>query len=726
MKYQEVFRISVGLALVLASAHSQPVTGAESDSTMTGRALREVQVIAKSKARQLQEQAYAISLVDMTKHYNTNPTLGKVLNTVTSVRVREDGGMGSNYTFAMNGFSGNQVKFFLDGIPMDHFGSSFNLASLSSNLADHVEVYKGVLPVSLGADALGGAVNIVTRKNANYLDAFYSVGSFGTHKISVNGAYTQPTTGFTVRLNTFFNYSKNNYRVYAPVVDLATGLNSGDQWVDRFHDRYESAGLRLETGWMGRSWADYLLLGLIASQNDKQIQTGATMDAVYGDVVRRSASVIPSLRYRKTNLLVPGLDLTIYTTYNMVRTRQVDTAAVAYNWLGQRVASASRGEGYLTNTIIKEHEWQGNLNLNYVIDDHQSLNLNHVASAMWRKENDREHADYSMNNVSQTMTKNITGLGYQLRYARWNANVFGKLYFLNTATHKLFDIFLEAEHYEKVKAHQEHVGYGAAFTYFILPGLQAKASFEQVYRMPEAIELFGDGFIQKSNTDLKPENSKNVNIGLSFDKLLGRHRLLADAGYIYRYTKDFIYKGVTLTSDPTTSYENVGKAITHGVEGSVQYDYANLLHLGFNMTYQDIRDRQETKIDAESYVSTATTNLTYGERMPNIPYFFFNGNAAYNFHNLLAKGNTLTMEYGLDYVYKYYLSFPGLGRPTSKKYIPTQFSHNASVNYLMAEGKYSVGLECTNLTDTKLYDNYRLQKPGRAFSIKFRVFLSKM
>ena len=141
MKYQEVFRISVGLALVLASAHSQPVTGAESDSTMTGRALREVQVIAKSKARQLQEQAYAISLVDMTKHYNTNPTLGKVLNTVTSVRVREDGGMGSNYTFAMNGFSGNQVKFFLDGIPMDHFGSSFNLASLSSNLADHVEVY---------------------------------------------------------------------------------------------------------------------------------------------------------------------------------------------------------------------------------------------------------------------------------------------------------------------------------------------------------------------------------------------------------------------------------------------------------------------------------------------------------------------------------------------------------------------------------------------------------
>ncbi len=274
------------------------------------------------------------------------------------------------------------------------------------------------------------------------------------------------------------------------MVDLATGLSGDDQWVKRFHDRYESAGARVETGWTGRSWADYLLFGLIGSQNYNQIQTGATMDAVYGKPKRTSYSIIPSIRYRKTDLFLPGLDLTAYATYNIVRTRQIDTAAVAYNWLGQSAPSASRGEGYLTNSTINEREWQGSVNLNYVIDQHQSVSLNHIASSMWRKENDLEHADYSMNNVSQTLTKNITGLGYQVRYARWNATVFGKLYFLNTSTHKLFDIFLETEHYEKVKASQHHAGYGAAFTYFILPALQAKVSFEQVYRMPEAVELF--------------------------------------------------------------------------------------------------------------------------------------------------------------------------------------------------------------------------------------------
>lgn len=710
----------------LASAVSAQ---AEPQDSLHGkvRVIDEVRVEAKSRARQAQEQAYAVSVVDLHKVYATNPSLGNMLNKVSSVRVREDGGVGSNYTFAMNGFSGNQVRFFLDGIPMDHFGSSFNLSSLSSNMADRLEVYKGVLPVSLGGDALGGAVNIVSRVNANFLDASYTVGSFGTHRINVSGAYTNLNTGWTLRANGFFNYSKNNYKVFAPIVDLATGLTQGDRWAERFHDQYHSLGLRLETGVVGRSWADYLLVGVIVSEDNKHIQTGATMDAVYGKVGQRSYSVIPNVRYRKTNLLVPGLDLSAYLTYNMVRTHNVDTAAVTYNWLGEHIASASRGEGYLTNARIREREWQGNVHLNYVVDAHQSVTLNHVLTALRRRQNDPEYPDYAMNDIPQTVTKNITGLGYQVRFDRWNAHVFGKMYAMNTATHKLMDIFLETEHYEKVKAHHLNLGYGAALSYTLLPGLRAKLSYEHAYRMPEAIELFGDGLIQKSNTDLRPENSHNLNVGLLYDRRWARHHLMAEAGYLYRHTRDFIYKGVSLTSDPTTSYENVGKAITHGLEATLQYDFADRLHLGYSMTYQSIKDRQKSQLATNSYVAGASTsNITYGQRMPNIPYFFLNGDAAWNFHDVLGRGNTLTLEYGLDYVYKYYLSFPGLGRPTAKKYIPSQLSHRAAVTYLMAGGRYSVGLECTNLTDEKLYDNYRLQKPGRALMAKFRVYLSKM
>ena len=206
--------------------------------------LEDVAITAKSKARLQSEQAFAVSVVNMKGEYAKSKSLNKVLENVSSVKIRETGGLGSDFNFALNGFSGNQVKFFIDGVPMDNWGSSFNLATLTANMADYVEVYKGSLPVTLSADALGGAVNIVTRRNANYVDAAYSYGSFNTHRASVNGAFTDRKTGFTLKANAFLNYSDNNYKVYAPIVDLGTGLQRGEEWVKRFNDGYLGGGLR--------------------------------------------------------------------------------------------------------------------------------------------------------------------------------------------------------------------------------------------------------------------------------------------------------------------------------------------------------------------------------------------------------------------------------------------------------------------------------------------------
>ena len=37
--------------------------------------------------------------------------------------------------------------------------------------------------------------------------------------------------------------------------------------------------------------------------------------------------------------------------------------------------------------------------------------------------------------------------------------------------------------------------------------------------------------------------------------------------------------------------------------------------------------------------------------------------------------------------------------------------------------RYSVSLDCQNLLDQKVYDNYKLQKPGRSVFLKFRVLI---
>lgn len=689
--------------------------------------LNEVSVTAKSEARLKQEQAYAISVLDIKKSYTSSAPLSKVLNTVSSVRIREDGGMGSTYNFSLNGFSGNQVKFFLDGIPMDNFGSSYNLSNISANMAERVEVYKGVLPVSLGADALGGAVNLVTRKDANYIDASYSFGSFNTHKADINGAYTNLKTGFTVRANAFYNHSDNNYKVFVPIIDLATNQKIDERWVNRFHDKYWSAGLRLETGIVNKSFADYLLFGIIASKNDNQLQTGATMDAVYGGVKVKSESLIPSIRYKKDDLFIDGLSLSLYGSYGSVNSFNIDTLSRKYNWLGEYVPTTKAGEAYLTNSRIENREWLGTANLNYVINTNQSVTLNHILSSVGRSINDKAHPNDPMNNIPQRLTKNITGLGWQIRYDRWNANVFGKMYQLHSSTLKRLDEYTDDARWEEVSDNKTNFGYGAAATYYILPSLQAKLSYEQAYRLPESIEMFGDGLIQQRNPDLKPESSQNINLGLSFDKFLGaQHRLSAEANLIYRDTKDFILKGVSLTSNPTTGYDNIGKVLTKGVEAGVRYRYNDWFHIGGAFTYQDIIDNQEFEKNEGSFVGEGITeNITYKERLPNIPYLFANGYMGFEFKNVGMEKTRLTVDYSMGYIHQYYLSFPGLGAKATKKVIPEQLSHDIAIGYTLDNGKYGIMLECTNLTDEKLYDNYRLQKPGRAFNIKFRYFLSK-
>jgi len=141
--------------------------------------LSEVSVIGRTVAQETNRQAFNVSAIDAKKLYNTTLDISGALDRVAGIRVRESGGVGSNFNLSLNGFSGNHVKYFIDGIPMDNFGSSFQINNIPINIAERVEVYKGVVPMWLGSDALGGAVNIVTGdKYRNYFDASYSFGSF--------------------------------------------------------------------------------------------------------------------------------------------------------------------------------------------------------------------------------------------------------------------------------------------------------------------------------------------------------------------------------------------------------------------------------------------------------------------------------------------------------------------------------------------------------------------
>jgi len=102
--------------------------------------LDEVNVSGKTELQQAREQAYQVSVIDAKKLHNTTLNIATALNNVPGIRVRESGGLGSNMEFMLNGFSGNQVKFFIDGIPMENMGNAFRINNIPINLAERIEV----------------------------------------------------------------------------------------------------------------------------------------------------------------------------------------------------------------------------------------------------------------------------------------------------------------------------------------------------------------------------------------------------------------------------------------------------------------------------------------------------------------------------------------------------------------------------------------------------------
>ncbi|RZM22653.1 MAG: TonB-dependent receptor, partial [Pedobacter sp.] len=522
----------------------------------------------------------------------------------------------------------------------------------------------------------------------------------------------------------FYNYSDNNYKVDVQPINLASGQKLPKQEVERFHDGYSSIGAQLEAGIIGKKYADKLLFGLIASGNTKDIQTGVTMDQVFGARTSRSNSVIPTIKYKKSDLFIRGLELSVYGAYNMTRNNFIDTTKLRYNWLQQTVPTST---AELARTQLKNRDNEGlaTANLAYNINEHHAVSFNYVMTDFKRKSSDVEDPNNTTYQYPQRLNKQVMGLALQESYTGFTATAFTKLYVLNAKSFEQVSNGTGVATYRASATDASKLGYGAAAAYFILPKLQAKASYEHTYRLPEAIELLGDGLYVRRNSALKPEQSDNFNVGALYAaRIHDKHNFSLEANYLYRNAHDFIRLDQSLNQPVDRQYINIGDVKTNGVEAEVKYNWNNKLRVGVNVTYQRIIDNERFIYVTNFQGTTKFDNLGYGYKIPNMPYLFGNADLGYSFSNVGGARNTLDLSYSLNFVEEYYLTPSQLGR-NNTDIIPRQFAHNIMANYVIGTGKYNVSLECRNLTDNALFDNYLLQKPGRSFFVKLRYFISK-
>lgn len=681
--------------------------------------LDEVTVVSTGVSR-LKRSAFNAVAVDTKELQNTTKNLSDALAKAPGMKLRESGGVGSDMQLMLDGFSGKHVKVFIDGVPQEGVGSSFGLNNIPVNFADRIEVYKGVVPVGFGTDAIGGVINIVTNKKRRrwFLDASYSYGSFNTHKSNVNFGQTFKN-GFTYEINAFQNYSDNDYHIEAPVEDFETGRIDRDKKVrvKRFNDTYHNEAVVGKVGVVDKKWADRLMLGFTYSNMYQDIQTGVRQDIVYGQKHRKGHSLMPSLEYYKRNLFAKGLDVALTVNYNKNLTTNVDTASYKYNWYGDRKLLNSPGEQSYQHSRADNNNWNGTFTANYRLGKMHMLTFNHVLNTFSRSNTSLLAKEEQSDAIAKETRKNISGVSYRLMPSEtWNLSVFGKYYNQFVAGPVATDA--NQNDYVRTTRSVSSIGYGAAGTYFILPGLQAKLSYEKAYRLPTIEEMFGNEDLEMGDIGIRPENSDNVNLNLSYNRTFGRHSVYVEGGLVYRNTKDYIQRNITDLSGgkSAATYINYGKVLTKGYNISVRYGFGKWVSVGGNFTQMDVRDNMKTSI------SGSAENIAYKERMPNLPYIFADSDVTFYWRDLGRKGNALTVSYDNQYLHSFTYYSSKIGSNKGDYVVPSQFSHNLSLSYSLRDGRYNLSFECRNFTDEQLYDNFSLQKAGRAFYGKVRVY----
>ena len=681
--------------------------------------LDEVTVVSTGVSR-LKRSAFNAVAVDTKELQNTTKNLSDALAKAPGMKLRESGGGGSDMQLMLDGFSGKHVKVFIDGVPQEGVGSSFGLNNIPVNFADRIEVYKGVVPVGFGTDAIGGVINIVTNKKRRrwFLDASYSYGSFNTHKSNVNFGQTFKN-GFTYEINAFQNYSDNDYHIEAPVEDFETGRIDRDKKVrvKRFNDTYHNEAVVGKVGVVDKKWADRLMLGFTYSNMYQDIQTGVRQEIVYGQKHRKGHSLMPSLEYYKRNLFAKGLDVALTVNYNKNLTTNVDTASYKYNWYGDRKLLNSPGEQSYQHSRADNNNWNGTFTANYRLGKMHMLTFNHVLNTFSRSNTSLLAKEEQSDAIAKETRKNISGVSYRLMPSEtWNLSVFGKYYNQFVAGPVATDA--NQNDYVRTTRSVSSIGYGAAGTYFILPGLQAKLSYEKAYRLPTIEEMFGNEDLEMGDIGIRPENSDNVNLNLSYNRTFGRHSVYVEGGLVYRNTKDYIQRNITDLSGgkSAATYINYGKVLTKGYNISARYGFGKWVSVGGNFTQMDVRDNMKTSI------SGSAENIAYKERMPNLPYIFADSDVTFYWRDLGRKGNALTVSYDNQYLHSFTYYSSKIGSNKGDYVVPSQFSHNLSLSYSLRDGRYNLSFECRNFTDEQLYDNFSLQKAGRAFYGKVRVY----
>lgn len=152
------------------------------------------------------ETGSAITVID--ENYleeNQSRSVAEVLRDVAGVDVASNGGLGKKTSVFIRGAASENTVVIIDGVKVSDLSSAsggFDLANLMVDSIERIEVLRGPQSALWGSDAMGGVINIITKKGKGSLNGRFDVqlGSNQYHKevANVNGSTEKSNYSLTL------------------------------------------------------------------------------------------------------------------------------------------------------------------------------------------------------------------------------------------------------------------------------------------------------------------------------------------------------------------------------------------------------------------------------------------------------------------------------------------------------------------------------------------------
>jgi vitamin B12 transporter len=475
------------------------------------------------------------------RHLNS---VADALRVVPGLDVMRSGGPGQQTSVFLRGANSNHTLVLIDGIEMNDPGSpagSFDFADLQVDQIERIEILRGGESSIYGSDAMGGVINIITKKGAGApkWQAFGQGGAYDTFKAGGG------VSGGTDRIN---------YQLSASRFETG-GVSAADKSLgNRERDDYENTTV---TSRLGFAATEHLDFDWSLRFNQANAGLDKCNDRLCDDPNYRSSTEQLFTRGQGRLQLFDGLwEQKLGVAYSR-------TDRVLVNKVDPVQPFDKSHASYLGEKI--KIDWQNNLRL------HETNTL----TFGMEDEEDRVYADY----------KSLSAFGpYNTAIDGKSMNTLG-FYGQDQIRLGNRSFTTAAVRYDDNNRFEGKVTWRVTQAFAIDEiGTRIKGSYGTGFKAPTLYQLyapldFGSGFVIPSNPNLKPETSRNWDVG--FEQNLWDERINFGATY---FNNRFL-RLIDFGSDFLKGLQNISSARSEGVETFAEFSPIRDLSLRGNYTY---------------------------------------------------------------------------------------------------------------------------------------------